>query len=244
MPNYSEQDLKHAAEFRDEIHTQALARVKAVYPEADHVVDRYPAESYFQEVWDYPGQWYTIVGTPPGAGSRKNLIETIVRETIEHYRGAGNAYTDEEFYKLIAEYPDVVCDYRVIHPEKDALSHLYALERAAKELFDNGREWSYDLSAARCRRLKSKALFAPISSDEWLNYRRAFLHENAYTDSDFERVNAVLFPGGTDALEIYRWTTDWSEYFDEGNGCRGSLCLTVYDKSLDRFVVIMASATD
>lgn len=57
-------------------------------------------------------------------------------------------------------------------------------------------------------------------------------------------MNAALFPNGTDQLEVYEWTTDWSDYFDEGHEWWGTLCLTVYDKSLDRFVVIMASATD
>ena len=61
---YSEQDLKYAAEFREEIHKEALAKVKAVYPDADHVVDGYPADAYFQRVWDYPGTWYMVVGTP------------------------------------------------------------------------------------------------------------------------------------------------------------------------------------
>ncbi len=47
MTKYSEQDLKYAAEFREEIHEEALARVKAVFPDADHVVDEYPADAYF-----------------------------------------------------------------------------------------------------------------------------------------------------------------------------------------------------
>ena len=258
---YSEQDLKYAAEFRDEIHREALAKVKALYPCADHVVDKYPADAYFQDVWDYPGKWYTVVGTPPGAGSRKNLVDTIVRETLEYYRNTGDAFTDDEFYRLIKEYPDAVCDYCLINaenqyakanhafPYRGVDSHRFALECAARELFADGEdaEWSYDTKAAKCKKLSSKALFAPVNSDEWLNYRRAFLcppHENPYTDNDFERVNAVLFPGGAESLEVYRWTTDWSEYFSEGHEWWGALCLTVYDKSLDRFVVIMASATD
>ena len=259
MSDYSEQDLKKAAEFRAEIHEDALARVKAVYPDADHVVDKYSADAYFQEVWDYPGKWYTVVGTPHGAGSRRNLVETIVRETLEYYRNTGTVYTDEAFYRLIAEYPDIVCDYCLVNadnqkakaigvfPCRGVDSHRRALECAARELFEDGREWSFDMKSAECRKLSSKALFAPVNSDNWLNYRRAFLdppHGNSYTDEDFERVNAVLFPGGAEDLEIYRWTTDWSEYFDEGHEWWGSLCLTVYDKTLDRFVVIMASATD
>ena len=259
MPKYSEQDLKYAAELREEIHEEALAKVRAVYKCADHVIDKYPADAYFQEVWDYPGKWYTVVGTPHGAGSRKDLIEKIVRETIDYYRNTGASYNDDEFYRLIAEYPDVVCDYCLVNAENQYAktngtfpyhgvdSHRLALECAARELVSDGTEWSYDIKSANCRKLSNKALFAPTGSDNWLNYRKAFLcppYENSYTDDDFERVNAVLFPGGAEGLEVYRWTTDWSEYFDEGHEWWGTLCLTVYDKTLDRFVVIMASATD
>ncbi len=56
-------------------------------------------------------------------------------------------------------------------------------------------------------------------SAEALNYRGAFLHpphECRYTDADFDRVNAALFPNGTDALEVYEWTADWSDFFGDG----------------------------
>ena len=254
MPKYSEQGLKYATELREEIHGNALARVRAVYPDADHVVDKYPAEAYFQEVWDYPGQWYTVVGTPPGTGSRENLTDTIVRETLKYYRNTGASQSDNEFYRLIAEYPDIGCDYRLINNEEQSAktagifpyrgvdSHRLALECAAREFSESGKR-SFDTKGAKCRKLKSKALFSPANSDEWLNYRKAFLcppYKKSYTDKDFDRVNAVLFPGGTEELEVYRWMSDRSEYFDEGQKRRGALCLTVYDKTLDRFVVIMA----
>ena len=259
MPEYSEQDLKYATEYREEIHRNALARVKAVYPDADHVVDEYPADAYFQEVWDYPGQWYTVVGTPPGTGGKKDLTETIVRQTLEYYRNKGTARSDDGFYRLIAEYPDIVCDYCLVDsddhkanatgvfPYHGVDSHRLALECAAHELSRDGKKWSYDTKNAKCRKLGSKALFAPTGSDNWLNYRKAFLcppHGTSYTDRDFDRVNAVLFPGGTESLVVYRWTTDWSDYFDEGHEWWGALCLTVYDQTLGRFVIIMASATD
>ena len=250
---YSEQELKHAAEFRNEIHKAALKKVRDVFPDAVSVVDQYPVEAYFQEVWDYPGQWYTVVGTPQGAGSRNDLIDTIVRNTLEHCRSTGKEAAIDPFYKLIEEYPELVCDYCIVTGSEEAFpysgvsSHRCALGSAALKLFDGGREWSYDLSRARSKKLKSKALFAPAGSDQWLNYRKAFLCplcENIYTDADFDRVNSVLFPGGAEGLEVYRWTTDWSEYFDDGNRSSGALCLTVYDNSLDRFVVIMASVSD
>ena len=259
MQKYSEQDLKYATEFREEIHKEALEIVKAFYPDAEQVIDEYTAEEYFQEVWDYPGKWYTMVGTPPGAGSRKNLTETIVRKTLEYYRNTGKVYTDKTFYRMISEYPDNVCDYCLVNagnlsakskrvfPYHGADSHRLALECAAGELFEDGEKWSYDIKKAKYRKLKSKALFAPSDSDSLMNYRKAFLcppHGNSYTDSDFEKINSVLFPGGTESLDVYRWTTDWSEYFDEGREWWGTLCLTIYDKTLERFVIIMASATD
>ena len=256
---YSEQDLKNAAEYRDEIHREVLTRVRAVYPCADEVMDKYPVDAYFQEVWDYPGKWYTLVATPPGTGGRKDLVGAIVRETLTYYRNAGAAYSDDAFYRLIAEYPDTLCDYRLINaenryakengvfPYRGTDSHRLALACAARELFPDGKERADDLKGAKCRKLSGKALFAPVNSDPWLNYRKAFLcppHGNPYNDRDFDRVNGVLFPGGPECLEVYRWTTDWSEYFDEGREWWGALCLTVYDNTLDRFVVIMASATD
>ena len=256
---YSEQDLKYAAELRAEIHEEALKRVRAVYPEATRVVDKYPVDAYFQEVWDYPGKWYTVVATPPGTGGRKDLTESLVRETLEYYRSEGAVYSEDGFKSVLAEYPDTECDYCLLNadnqyakaknvfPYRGSDSHRLALECAANEIFSGSAERAYDIKNAKCRKLSSKALFAPANSDNRLNYRRAFLcppHGNSYTDRDFERVNAVLFPGGADGLEVYRWTTDWSEYFEEGNEWWGALCLTVYDKSLDRFVVITASATD
>ena len=55
MPEYSEQDLKYADELREEIHREALAKVRMVYPAADHVVDQYPAEEYFDEGHEWWG---------------------------------------------------------------------------------------------------------------------------------------------------------------------------------------------
>ena len=256
---YSEQDLKHAAEFRDGIRREALARVRALYPCAEQLVDPYPVEAYFQQVWDYPGKWYTTVATPPGAGGRKDLIGAIVRATLDEYRKAGLPYSDEAFYRMIAEYPELVCAYCLINaddpsaktsgvfPGRGVDSHRLALAWAARRMFSDASGWVSDLKGARCRRLSGKALFAPVHSDPWLNYRRAFLclpRGNPYTDDDFERVNAVLFPGGPEGLEVCRWTTDRWESFGDDRESRGALCLSVYDRVLDRFVVILASAGD
>ena len=49
---------------------------------------------------------------------------------------------------------------------------------------------------------------------------------------------------GTDKLDIYEWTTDWSDYFDDGHEWYGACCWSIYDKSMDRYVVMLVSATD
>ena len=64
------------------------------------------------------------------------------------------------------------------------------------------------------------------------------------TPEDFKKVNEVLFPNGTDTLDIYEWTTDWSDYFDAGHEWYGSCCWSAYDKTRSRYVVMLVSATD
>jgi len=86
VAKYSEQDLKYAAEFREGVHREALQIVRKTRPEITEVTDRHPVEDYFQEQWDYPGQWYTIVAIPYGYKSRKALVDAIVRDTL-----SGNA---------------------------------------------------------------------------------------------------------------------------------------------------------
>lgn len=103
------------------------------------------------------------------------------------------------------------------------------------------------MSRAMGKRINAGELFSSSYQEGKLNYRKAFLyppHENSYSGADFVKVNAALFPNGTGQLEVYEWTTDWSDYFDDGHEWWGTLCLTIYDKSLDRFDVILASATD
>ncbi len=82
---------------------------------------------------------------------------------------------------------------------------------------------------------------------EQMPYWYAFLeppHGSGYGPDDLRKVGSVLFPKGTDGLEAYRWTTDWSNYFDEGHEWWGAACWSIYDRLMGRYVVIMASATD
>lgn len=172
----------------------------------------------------------------------------------EKYRPeSGRIIHNDPFYGVIAEYPDCVIDYCLVANENTKGGydpHRLALVLACRKLFidDDGEAiWHYDVGKADARRISVEELFATAEGSEKLNYRKAFLsppYPNNYKNSDFDRVNAALFPNGTDGLEVFEWTTDWSEYFDEGHEWWGALCLTVCDKSLDRFAVILASATD
>ena len=61
---------------------------------------------------------------------------------------------------------------------------------------------------------------------------------------DFKKVNEALFPNGIHALDIFEWTTDWSDYFDAGHEWYGSCCWSIYDREMDRYAVLLVSATD
>ncbi|MBO4327117.1 MAG: GNAT family N-acetyltransferase [Clostridia bacterium] len=165
----------------------------------------------------------------------------------------GRVIDDDPFFALIARYPDIEIDYCLVkngHNPAGYSAHWQALLRASRKLFtdeDGETIWHFDAGRADAKQIGADELFAPVENSGKLNYRTAFLeppHTNNYTDADFDIVNAALFPGGTDELEVYEWTTDWTEYFDDGREWWGALCLTIYDKKLDRFAVIMASATD
>ncbi|MBP5208394.1 MAG: hypothetical protein J6330_08055 [Clostridia bacterium] len=89
--------------------------------------------------------------------------------------------------------------------------------------------------------------FPDFSRDGHIPYWYAFWeppHTSGYGPDDFNRVNSALFPQGTDELEVYEWTTDWSNYFEDGYEWWGAACWSVYDRRMNRFTVIMASATD
>ncbi|MBQ3859256.1 MAG: hypothetical protein II779_01915 [Clostridia bacterium] len=78
-------------------------------------------------------------------------------------------------------------------------------------------------------------------------YWYAFLeppHGSGYTPEDFRKVNAALFPAGTAGLEVCEWSTDWSDYFDAGHEWFGAACWSVWDRRMNRYAVLLVSATD
>ncbi len=164
----------------------------------------------------------------------------------------GRVVSDETFNAVLSLYVDCVVDYCLVKIDKTETgedAHRMALALACEHLFFDGDEpvWLYDISEACPEKIAVGKLFGPIDKQGKLNYRKAFIcppYGTLYTDKDFDKVNSALFPKGTSELEVFEWTTDWSEYFDDGNEWWGTLCLTVHDRSLDRFAVILASATD
>ena len=70
------------------------------------------------------------------------------------------------------------------------------------------------------------------------------VHGRRNKPEDFNKVNEALFPKGTDMLDIFEWTTDWSDLFDAGHEWYGACCWSIYDKNMNRYVVMLVSATD
>lgn len=70
-------------------------------------------------------------------------------------------------------------------------------------------------------------------------------YDTPYSKEDFRKINHSLFPiQFRDDLEIYSWNNDFSNYFDDGKEWWGTALWSVYDKWMNRFVVIGASLTD
>ena len=144
----------------------------------------------------------------------------------------------------------------------------FAMERAPLPDGETEPVWEYDAARARARRIDAARFLAlpearcgetvrredgsavtpcDAPTDGGVPYWRAFLeppHGGGGTAADFRALNEALFPEGTEGLEVYAWSTDWSDYFDEGREWWGASCWSVHDPRLDRYVVIFASATD
>lgn len=165
---------------------------------------------------------------------------------------------NDPFYELIEAYDRCVIDYCIIEadiPHQGYHSHKKAIEFAMGKLNeryidDELSVWSIDIDKANAEGIDSATLIDNPDIREkngQVSYRYAFLeppYGTGYDKADFDKINDMLFPNGVEPLEIYEWTTDWSDYFDAGHEWWGAACWSVYDKSMNRYVVIMVSATD
>ena len=186
----------------------------------------------------------------------RELLEDPFYEKIGAYK---NCIID---YCLIAD--DKPYQGKPSHKNAILFAMLKVIERDIDEdLFP----WSLDIGKAQAHEIDATALFHvpeilrtnrvgqrsydcslpdPLKGEQ-IPYWYAFWetpHPSGYGPDDFREVNSVLFPEGTDQLEIYEWTTDWSNYFDDGCEWWGTACWSIYDKRLNRYIVIMASTTD
>jgi len=60
----------------------------------------------------------------------------------------------------------------------------------------------------------------------------------------FERINRHVFGANPANVEIFGWSTNWSDYFDQGHEWWGAFYWTIRPRRGRDFVVIGASATD
>ena len=153
--------------------------------------------------------------------------------------------------------------------KRDLEDQRKAREMLGDRIADQIHPWIYDIDKAQSKHLDTQVFFyCPniVKTDyygnvwydaEWepndddcgttVPYWYAVLepvHGRRNKPEDFKKVNEVLFPKGTDALDIYEWTTDWSDYFDAGHEWYGACCWSIYDKAMNRYVVMLVSATD
>ena len=180
---------------------------------------------------------------------------------------------NDPFYSFIEKYDRCVIDYCLIEddtPYQGYRSHKDAVLFAMLKVIERDDEpfpWNLDIGKAQAHPIDPAELLhvpeilrtnhagqrfydckLPDSlKGEQIPYWYAFLeppHASGYGPDDFRKVNSVLFPEGTDELKIYEWTTDWSNYFDDGREWWGTACWSVYDKHMNRYIVILAEATD
>ncbi len=194
--------------------------------------------------------------------SKTNCDESnnIEEEHIKYELNSVSAeeLTNDIFYKEIKKYDESVLDYCIIKvygennsQESHKNAVIFAMEKwkkYAKDEYDF--EISYDIAKMKATKIEAKDFFelsTKRKDKDNLSYCYLFLnppHGCSYTINNFIQLNNLLFPNGFNDLEIYNWSTDWSNYFDDGLEWWGAKCVSIYDKSLDRFVVIGTSATD
>ena len=168
---------------------------------------------------------------------------------------------EDSFYEEYNKYPDSVIDYCILECEnelegikthKEAV--LFAMNTWNRKLKEEGGPSLYAKpNEMKGYQIDSKEFFKlpqedrMIKENETRPYWYLFLeppHTNKYNSDDFKRMNSILFPKGFDHLELIEWNVDWSNYFEDGLEWWGARCVSIYDKELNRFVIIAASSTD
>lgn len=77
--------LKDVEEDVNKLREAALQQAQAINPNVTFVVDNRTLGDYCEQVWDYPGAWYTYFSLPKGIKNKKHLIEILVRDTLAYF---------------------------------------------------------------------------------------------------------------------------------------------------------------
>ena len=175
---------------------------------------------------------------------------------------------NDAFYDLAKQY-DSDNEHHLVGEVDYHLLSDEIREKLGNRIADQLHPWIFDIKKARpspadpqvffyCPNIVKIDYYGNVSYDaEWKPNDDNFgttvpywyavmepIHSRNNKPEDFKKVNGVLFPHGIDVLEIYEWTTDWSDYFDAGHEWYGACCWSVYDRSMNRYVVMLVSATD
>ena len=200
----------------------------------------------------------------------RELVNDPFYETIQNYDRCIIDYClikDDAPHQGKRSHKDAVLFAMLKVIERDIDTQLKAEINYCRKIEDEPFPWYLDIGKAQAHQINASTLLhipeilltnrvgqrfydcgLPDSlKGEQIPYWYAFWetpHTSGYGPDDFRIVNSVLFPEGTDKLEVYEWSTDWSNYFDDGHEWWGAACWSVYDKRMDRYIVIMASTTD
>ena len=161
---------------------------------------------------------------------------------------------NDKFFQEYKKYNRCVLDYFII---KSNQSHKEVLLYAMNKIKEQENDITIKKEKMKYKKITSSELFQLPQNYEKERYNQnkgykrpywyLFLdppHQTNYKIEDFIELNNILFPKGKEHLEIYDWNVEWSNYFEDGLEWWGAAAITIYDKSLDRYVIILASSTD
>ena len=168
--------------------------------------------------------------------------------------------TNDLFYKEYSSYIDASIDYAIVKSNKlynDLESHkeafIYAINKWSKEL---GIDINTNIDSMNAKEILVKDFFfdkkyyrfflkQPYGTPfQRIDLSTQELYREIYTMDDINKLNNILFPNGLDNLVIYEWNPKDFSYFESGLEWWGTISVSIYDKSLDRFVIICSSTTD
>ena len=189
MPQYSEQDLKYAAEFREGIHQEALEIIRKTRPGVTEVIDRHPVEDYFQENWDYPGKWYTIVAIPYGYRGRKALVAQIVRDTLSAEAESSN--TQEPGRRRLTNQLDAKPEgyeelFVVENDQKNRSFRAVGTDAEGRYILEHFEEYSIGSATG------STGAYYVLTDPEYARYARLALVNGQIKEDEYDRLTAEL----------------------------------------------------